>query len=95
MLTSLQVGEFMGVEKEHRGKQIAAKLVEWICDVADYMGLETYFDATRDGLPIYKKWFDFVEIAPINMPTRPETYGTYEMVAMVRAPKESALKSRL
>ncbi|KFA69663.1 hypothetical protein S40285_10165 [Stachybotrys chlorohalonatus IBT 40285] len=89
------MGEFMGVDQAYQTKGLACTMLDWICSQADITGLEIYFDATMEGLPLYKKRYGFKEVRPLNIPKRPETYGTFEVMAMVRAPKRHKVQSLL
>lgn len=89
------MGEFLGVEPSYQEKGVASALLEWACRQADITGLEFYLDATVKGLPIYKKYFGFEEMKSLELPIRPSTYGSYEVVSMVRQPKRSILRGSL
>ncbi|KAI9162983.1 hypothetical protein HJFPF1_04578 [Paramyrothecium foliicola] len=81
------LGDFVGVDSGYQTKGLAGCLLDWVCRQADATGLEVYIDATKAGLPIYKKHFGFKEAQVLVLPKRPDTYGTYEVIAMVRQPK--------
>ncbi|KAH7308002.1 acyl-CoA N-acyltransferase [Stachybotrys elegans] len=88
------MGEFAAVIPELQSKGITSAMLSWMCSQADETNLEAYIDATRAGLPLYKA-YGFQEVKTLYMPERPETYGKYEMVAMVRLPKSRQIQSHL
>ena len=89
------MGEFIGIDTQYQSKGLASTFLDWVCRQADEMGLEIYIDATAVGLPIYKSRYGFDEVKSLHMPVRPATYGTYEVVAMVRSPKRPTVRSLL
>ncbi|KAI9150600.1 hypothetical protein HJFPF1_10375 [Paramyrothecium foliicola] len=80
------MGEFVGVDPAYETKGLASTLLDWGCRQADALGVEFYIDATEVGLPIYRKLFGFEAYKRLPLPVRPDTYGTYNVVAMVRPP---------
>ncbi|KAI1506725.1 acyl-CoA N-acyltransferase [Biscogniauxia marginata] len=76
--------EFLGVDQAYQRKGLGFTLVDWGCRKADEAGLEVYLDATIKGLPFYKKYFGFRERQALVMPVRPNTFGTYKLIAVVR-----------
>ncbi|RYO85933.1 hypothetical protein DL764_009089 [Monosporascus ibericus] len=78
--------ESLGVDRDYQQKGLVFTLVDWGCRQADEQGLEVYLDATPRGLPFYKKHFGF-ENKVLQIPLRPETFGSYELMTVVRSPK--------
>ncbi|RYP88857.1 hypothetical protein DL769_000223 [Monosporascus sp. CRB-8-3] len=79
--------KFLGVHRGYQQKGLGFTLVDWGCRQADSQGLEVYLDATPKGLPFYKRYFGFEEKKVLEIPLRPETFGSYELMAVVRSPK--------
>lgn len=79
--------EFLGVDRDYQQKGLGFTLVDWGCRQADAQGLEVYLDASPRGLPFYKRHFGFEEKKVLQIPLRPETFGSYELMAVVRSPK--------
>ncbi|RYO85836.1 hypothetical protein DL766_005801 [Monosporascus sp. MC13-8B] len=79
--------EFLGVDREYQQKGLGFTLVDWGCRQADSQGLEVYLDASPKGLPFYKRNFGFEEKKVLQIPLRPETFGSYELMTVVRSPK--------
>ncbi|KAI1871738.1 hypothetical protein JX265_005724 [Neoarthrinium moseri] len=77
--------EFLGVDAEYQNRGLGFALVDWGCREADSAGLEVYLDATIRGLPFYKKNFGFEDRKVLDIPVRPDSFGTYELMAVVRA----------
>ncbi|CAH0024884.1 unnamed protein product [Clonostachys rhizophaga] len=88
------MGEFLGVDPLYQGKSLVAPLMDWICRQGDETGLPIYLDATADALPIHKKRNGFTEVKPLVLKD-PNTYGRFEVVAMVRLPKRPGFRSSL
>lgn len=76
--------EFVGVDKDYQEKGLGFTLVNWGCQQADLEGIEVYLDATIKGLPFYKKYFGFQNRKVLSIPPRSETFGEYELMAVVR-----------
>lgn len=79
--------EFIGVDKDYQKNGLGFTLVDWGCRQADSLGLEVYLDATLQGLPFYKRYFGFQEVKALKIPSRPDLFGTYELMASVRPAK--------
>lgn len=81
--------EFLGVDQAYQRKGLGHVLVDWGCRQADAMGLEVYLDATLAGLPFYTKHFNFENRKVLPIPNRPASFGTYELMAVVRPVKST------
>ncbi|KAF3927952.1 hypothetical protein ABW20_dc0108665 [Dactylellina cionopaga] len=66
----------------------------WVCRQADAANLEVYADATIKGLPLFKKYFGFQERKLLTIPPRPNSFGTYEIMAGMR-PARSAPATKI
>ncbi|ORY60061.1 acyl-CoA N-acyltransferase [Pseudomassariella vexata] len=76
--------EFLGVDHAYQHKGLGFSLVDWGCRQADAAGLDVYLDATIKGLPFYKKYFGFQDRKLLSIPSHPETFGNYHLMAVVR-----------
>ncbi|KAJ6260178.1 acyl-CoA N-acyltransferase [Drechslerella dactyloides] len=72
------------VDKGYQSKGLGKRLMEWGCRQADAKSLEVYLDATINGRPLYNKWFDFQDRKLLTIPSRPDSFGTYYVMSMVR-----------
>ncbi|KAK6337858.1 hypothetical protein TWF696_001336 [Orbilia brochopaga] len=79
-------GEFAGVLPPYKRRGCVFPLMEWVCRQADAAGVEIYGDGTEAGLKYWKRHFGFQDRRVIKFPKRPDTYGTYEMMSIVRPP---------
>ncbi|KAK4991847.1 hypothetical protein LTR50_001466 [Elasticomyces elasticus] len=76
--------ELLGTDEHYQRHGIGHELVKWGCDRADADGLECYLDASMKGAPFYKKHFGFEAKKEVAVPKRPEVYGEFVCVSLVR-----------
>jgi len=79
--------ELLSVRGEYQRHGIGARLIKWGTDQADKEGLETYLDGSEKGQPWYEKWHGFRYGKQIPIPDRPDAYGSFRYVSMVRPPQ--------
>ncbi|KAF3180293.1 hypothetical protein TWF788_006808 [Orbilia oligospora] len=88
-------GIFVLVDTEYQRKGLAFPLMDWACRQADATGTPMYGIGTPMGYPYWKKHFGFRERKMLDFPVRPETYGVYYMVSIVRPPRVAGTSSIL
>ncbi|OQN97004.1 hypothetical protein B0A48_16978 [Cryoendolithus antarcticus] len=81
--------ELLGTDKAYQRQGIAGALIRWGTDQADKEGLETYLDASEEGREYYIRRHDFVLKGEIPIPRRPDSYGEFQCVSVLRQPKKS------
>ncbi|EGX51764.1 hypothetical protein AOL_s00043g783 [Orbilia oligospora ATCC 24927] len=86
-------GIFVLVDTEYQRKGLAFPLMDWACHQADATGTPMYGIGTPMGYPYWKKHFGFRERKMLDFPVRPETYGVYYMVSIVRPPRVAGTSS--
>ncbi|KAF3921317.1 hypothetical protein ABW21_db0208797 [Orbilia brochopaga] len=79
-------GEFGSVVKDYQRRGVMFPLMEWVCRQADAANLEIYGDGTEAGIKYWRDHFGFQDRRIIELPKRPDTYGTYELMSIVRPP---------
>ncbi|KAH9825464.1 acyl-CoA N-acyltransferase [Teratosphaeria destructans] len=79
--------EMLGVHEDYQKHGIGASLLKWGTDQADKEGLETYLDGSEVGQPYYKKRHAFTVEKDIDIPERPNAYGSYHYKSLVRKPQ--------
>jgi len=79
------VAEFIAIDTDYQKRGLPLPFVEWARKQAIATGLPMYADASMNGLPVWKH-YGVVERGLIEMPKRPETYGSYEVMAIYWEP---------
>ncbi|KAI0395205.1 hypothetical protein F5Y17DRAFT_221559 [Xylariaceae sp. FL0594] len=77
--------DFVAVHTDYQNRGLAVPLVEWARRQAIASNVPMYADASMDGLPVWRH-YGIVECGLIEMPRRPETYGSYEVVPIYWEP---------
>ncbi|KFY26987.1 hypothetical protein V491_01093 [Pseudogymnoascus sp. VKM F-3775] len=56
----------LGTHPDYQRRGAGSMLVKWGCDLADKDGVSAYVDASKKGLPLYKK-YGFVDFSPAGV----------------------------
>ena len=74
----------MFVSQESRRQGVGRKLMEWGIKIADELGLESFIEASQDGIPLYLG-FGFVSVGHVfltaeNATPSPEWTKAYQQI---------------
>ncbi|KAF3923243.1 hypothetical protein ABW21_db0200649 [Orbilia brochopaga] len=79
------LGEFIGTDPAYRRQHLAYMLMDWGCRHEDALNMEGYHIATPTGRPFHQS-VGYKDVGVLQMPYRPDTYGTYECTPQLRLP---------